>query len=49
MRFRSRLIEIALAATLAVVSTAALAAKWGRIDGLSGVRVRGARQRHGKP
>jgi hypothetical protein len=48
MRFRDRLIEIVLAATLAVVSTAALAAKRGRIDDLSGVRVRGACRRHGK-
>ncbi|MFQ5759865.1 MAG: hypothetical protein ACE5HM_02710 [Acidiferrobacterales bacterium] len=48
MGFRKRLSKVELAATLAVVSTATLATKWGRIDDLSGVRVRGARRRYGK-
>ena len=48
MRFRKRFIEVELAAMLALVGTAALAAQWGRIDDLSGVRARGACRRHGE-
>ncbi|MDH3670354.1 MAG: hypothetical protein OES46_04235 [Gammaproteobacteria bacterium] len=46
MCFRNRLIEIGLAAMLAVARTVALATQWGRIDDLSAVRW--VRRRHGK-
>ncbi len=48
MHFRKRMIEVEPIAMLAVVSTAALVARWGRVDDLSGVPVRRAHQRHGK-
>ncbi len=48
MRFRKRLIEVEPAATLALVGASGLATASSRIDNLSGVRVREARQRHGK-